>query len=225
MAITRTDINGDFSALKAALDTLVPAFFASVELSGDTRKITCKDADDNTIFTVDRSSNNAVWYPTAYRSASSSLTPNNAVSYGQPFNYFYDMGANGAYITTNEGSAIAIAKASNGKTAIVMPAYSSGNSPTTNNSAVLAACWGDDTTFSAPCTFTDQTTPAIGNSCLMVPVPLYGSYATSVNIPKVYMLPVTQTNMRGILQEVTSDAGNFITNGFVAMLYDAGGTT
>lgn len=223
--IERTTIGGDFAAMKAALETLVPAFFASVELSQNDLLITCRDADGNAIFTVSRTNNNAVWCPKAYRSANSYLNPDQSENYGNPFKYFFNMGANGAFITINDGgSAIAIAKASNDRTAIVMPSSSSsGGTVAQHQHAVLAACWGDDTALSTPVTFVDATTPATGNSCLMVPVPLYGTYATAANVPKVYMLPVAQANMRGVVQEVTSDSGTYITNGYLAMLYDAGG--
>lgn len=221
MAIERTEINGDFSALKTALETLVPAFFASVELT-DASTITCKDADENTVlvFAVSGSTH----LPRAYRSADNYLTPTTAgSSYLGAIKYFFKVGANGAFLTYPNGEAVAIAKAENGKTAIVMPG-SGGPAKANNLSSILAACFGDDTAFNTPLQFasTDQN-KATGNNCLFVQVPLYGNYQTPNNVPKVFFMPVAQTNMRGILQEVTSDSGAYITNGYIAMLYDAGG--
>ena len=116
MAIERTEINGDFSALKTALETLVPAFFASVELT-DASTITCKDADENTLLVFAVSGNTHL--PRAYRSADNYLTPITAgMSYLGAIKYFFKVGANGAFLTYPNGDALAIAKAENGKTAI-----------------------------------------------------------------------------------------------------------
>lgn len=221
MAVERTTINGDFSALKTALETLVPAFFGSVELSGDTYTLTCKDGDGNTLLAITRSSNNAVWNVAGYRTASSYLATSGS-SGGAVVNYFYNMGANGAFLACAGKTAIAIAKAADGRTAVVFPTTNSGTE-VVQCSAIYATCWGDDTAFTNAVRITDSTTPTLGNNCLFVPVPLFGDYQTPNNIPKVYMLPVAQTNMRGITQEVTSDAGTFMTNGYLAMKYDAGG--
>lgn len=219
--IERTEINGNFSALKTALETLVPAFFASVEQT-DANTITCKDADENTVLTFILSGSTHL--PRAYRSADNYLTPTTAgSSYLGPIKYFFKVGANGAFLTYNNSEAVAIAKAGNGKTAIVMPG--NGTSTTANRLVtLLAACWGDDTAFNTPMWFAAaSTTNAVGNNCLFVPVPLYGNYQTPNNVPKVFFMPVAQANMRGIVQEVTSDSGTYITNGYVAMIYDAGG--
>lgn len=221
MAIERTEINGDFSALKTALETLVPAFFASVELT-DASTITCKDADENTLLVFAVSGNTHL--PRAYRSADNYLTPITAgMSYLGAIKYFFKVGANGAFLTYPNGDALAIAKAENGKTAIVMPG--NGGSAVENRLVtLLAACWGDDTAYSNPLWFAAaSTTNAVSNNCLFVPVPLYGNYQTPNNVPKVFFMPVAQANMRGIVQEVTSDSGTYVTNGYLAMLYDAGG--
>ena len=220
MAIERTEINGDFSALKTALETLVPAFFASVELT-DASTITCKDADENTllVFAVSGSTH----LPRAYRSADNYLTPTTAgSSYLGVIKYFFKVGANGAFLTYQQGEALAIAKAENGKTAIVMPG-SGGSTASNRLVTLLAACWGDDTAYSNPLWFAALSNTATGNNCLFVPVPLYGNYQTPNNVPKVFFMPVAQANMRGIVQEVTSDSGTYVTNGYLAMLYDAGG--
>lgn len=223
MAIERTTINGDFSALKTALETLVPTFFASVELSQDTLTLACKDADENTLLTITRSSNNYVWMPKTYRSANSYLEGSGGNNYGDPVQYFFSCGVNGAFLTlASSNSAIAIAKDSNGKTAIVIPASRYGTD-VVKCASIYSACWGDDTAYNAPLRITDTDTPTLGNNCQLVSVPLYGNYQTANGIPKVFYLPMAQANMRGIVQEVTSDSGTYITNGYLAMLYDAGG--
>ena len=214
MAIERTEINGDFSALKTALETLVPAFFASVELT-DANTITCKDADENTVFQFTKNSN--MWLPKAYRSASSALAP-----VGTSLNeikYFFKVGVNGAFLTWAGGEAVAIAKAANGKTAAVMPGNATPSAAARLNS-ILAACWGDDTAYSYPVQFAAASNQTLGNNCLFVPVPLYGNYQTPNNVPKVFFMPVAQANMRGIVQDVTSLSGTYLTNGYLAMIYE-----
>lgn len=221
MAIPRIAIN-NINDLKSVLDDLVPDFFASVTLDDNT--ITCKDEDDNTIFSVNVSSNNTVWAPTAYRSESSYLAPTGGQNIGA-IKYCYKMGSNGAILFYDGGSnfrdAIAIAKAQNGKTAFVIPAISSniGN----RHATFFSACWGDDTAYTTSHTFVNANTPDVGNHCLLVPVPLFGSYDEPNYIPKVFALLVSQQNMRGVIQEVTSENGTFVTNGFVAMKYEEGG--
>ena len=216
MAIERTTINGDFDALKTALETLVPAYFGSVTISqsGAGRTITCKDADNNTIFYITGSTTGTTPQYTAYRTGSSGLQTTTT-----KVDYFYKVGVNGAFLTlkdNNYGRVIAIAKAANGKTAIVLPGAVSGVY------TIQAACWGDDAAYYNPLYVAATTNSMTGNNCQMVPVPLYGNYQTANSIPKVFYLPMAQANMRGVVQEITSDSGLYITDGYIAMLYDAG---
>lgn len=214
MAIERTVINGDWAALKTALETLIPGYFAAVE-TPNANTIACKDADGNTIFTFTWPNGNpAVWAPTAYRDATHALATS---GYPQNITNFYKVGVNGAFMTVSGGGVVTIAKASNGKTAITLP-----KSPG-SVTEIYAACWGDDTAYDRALHIADGTSPTLGNNCLLVPVPLFGNYQTPNNVPKVFFMPVAQANMRGIVQEVTSDSGTYITNGYLAMLYDAGG--
>lgn len=208
MAIERTTINGDATALKNALDTLVPAYFASVTLENSV--ITCKDADGNTVFEIYLY--NAACDYRVYRDSTHYL----GASSQPKVAYFYKVGANGAFLQLASGGVITIAKAANGKTAVTIPGNASGVY------AIQAACWGDDAAYSNPLYVAATTNSMTGNNCQMVPVPLYGNYQISNNIPKVFYMPMTQTNMRGIVQEITSDSGLYITDGYIAMLYDAG---
>lgn len=222
MAIPRIAIN-NINDLKSVLDDLVPDFFASVTLDTSTNTITCKDDDDNTIFAVTVSSNNVLWTPSVYRSMSSALTPSGGSSLGA-IRYCYKMGRNGAILFYDGGAnfrdAIAIAKAKNGKTAFVIPASSSnlGN----RHARFYSACWGDDTSLTSAHVFCDSSAPESSNHCLLVPVPLFGSYDEPNYIPKVFAMLISQQNMRGVIQEVTSDDGTYITNGYVAMKYEGG---
>ena len=212
MAIERTEIYGDFSALKTALETLVPLFFAEVELT-NSNTISCKDSDGNTIFKVEK--NSTLWLATAYRDATHPLL---TTGYTKTYDYFYKVGYNGAFIAINGGGVITIAKANNGKTAFTVPATASSTIP--SKETLYAACWGDDIAFNNPLRITDSSNPTLGNNCLFVPVPLYGNYQLANHIPKVFFMPVAQENMRGIVQEVTSDIGRYITDGYIAMIDD-----
>lgn len=218
MAIERITVNGDPDALKAALETLVPAYFASVTKtsgSGGLITVSGKDENGNTLFSVGSYSNmnSATYY--AYRGSSSSITATNG-----KVSYFYKVGVNGAFLTLANSagtSSIAIAKAANGKTAIVLPGAVSGVY------AIQPACWGDDAAYYNPlCVAVTSSSSMTGNNCQMVQVPLYGNYQQANSIPKVFYMPMAQANMRGVIQEVTSDSGLYITDGYLAMLYDAG---
>lgn len=214
MAIERTTINGDATALKNALDTLVPAFFAEVTLESSV--VTCKDADDNIVFKIDFYS--AVCQYTIYRNGNGQTDSVLSVQTYKP-QYFYKVGVNGAFLTlSGYGGVIAIAKAANGKTAIVIPGESLASN--TQMYSVLAGCWGDDSFYIRPLVVANYQNPAQGNNCQFVPVPLYGNYQLANNIPKVFFLPMAQNNMRGIVQEVTSESGTYITDGYIAMIDD-----
>lgn len=209
--ITRTEVSS-LSDIATALGALVPDFFASATYDSKNNKVIIKDADENTIFEIGSQMN----LTKAYRSASSALAP----VAGSPMlttpKYFYNMGANGAALAFQTGQFIAIAKAANGKTAFVYPSLAS----TLRFDLIYSACWGDDTAFTGQYSIADTVDATTGNNCLFVPVPLFGSYQTPNNVPKVFFMPVAQTNMRGILQEVTSDSGTYVTNGYVAMIYE-----
>ena len=214
MAIERTTINGDATALKNALDTLVPTYFASVTLENII--ITCKDADDNIVFKIDFSS--ATWRYTIYRNGNGQTDSILQTQTYDPL-YFYKVGVNGAFLRLNGyGGVIAIAKAANGKTAIVIPGTNFDSY--TQMYSVLAGCWGDDNFYIRPLVVANYQNPMQGNNCQFVPVPLYGNYQLANNIPKVFYMPMSQSNMRGIVQEVTSESGTYITDGYIAMIDD-----
>lgn len=211
MAIERTTIDGDIDALKAALETLVPAYFASVTKStaSTTTTISCLDENENVIFSVAQASNTPNATYKVYRDSSNYLSTT-----ALKVAYFYNVGVNGAFLQLRTAGVVAIAKAANGKTAVAIPAV------TQKSTSIFAACWGDDTTYDKPLKFADDTNPMTGNNCQFVPVPLYGNYQLSNNIPKVFYMPMAQSNMRGIVQEVTSESGTYITDGYIAMIDD-----
>ena len=221
MAITRTEVSGDGSIMKACLETLVPDYFASVELdSGNSYVINCKDADGNILFKITRSSNNVLWNYTAYKDANTFV--GDLSNYSNSISTFY-ITNNGAIAFRSSGGGFIVTKANDGSTAIVCP----GNSGPSGQRMchIIATKWGDGGTYQSNTIYitsqdTASSTPT-GNNTLMVPVPLYGTYNTPLYTPKAFFMPVVQIGMRGVVQEVVGAEGVYVTNGFIALLDDS----
>ena len=214
MAIIRSDINGDLTALKTALESL--DWFASVTLDDPSTPttLTCKDSDNNILLEWYKSSSN---YGAKAFKDSTHYIGSSAVS-GNTYNpqYFYKVGDNGAVIKSNETNTIfIIAKTNEDKIGFAFP-YS--------NTAfqIEATCWGDDVTMTDyfyVCNSSGSGS-GIGNHCLFVKIPLHGTYNTAMELPKAFFLTSAQPNMRGIVQEITGGLGVYMTNGYIALLDD-----
>lgn len=220
MAITRTDINGDIALLKAALEALVPDFFATVEYDDDTTPtaINCNDTDGNTIFHA--STSGTAWAYTAYKNATTGVSITSTSNKSRPM-YFYTVGSNGAAIQTASNTMLIIAKTNTGVTGFALP-NSTDSTDITNNYALKSACFGDDPTFTGVIAITTTQTNigSTGNHTLFVPIPLHGTYAENIYLPKAFFLPMAQEGMRGAVQELSADEGTYLTNGYVALLDD-----
>ena len=220
MSITRTDINGDITALKAALETLVPDFFASVELDDDTTPTTaiCKDASGNTIFTVSSISSGNVAY-TAYKDATTNVRGSATQQNARPL-YFYKVGNNSAAIQCPNHHFVLISKTNTAGVGFVIPdsfSTGSGTHYVRNN----VACWGDDPALDSPLTITGGTSSEMeGNHTQFVQIPLHGTYNENIYLPKAFFFPMVQEGMRGVVQELTTDDGTYLTNGYIALLDD-----
>lgn len=222
MAITRTDINGDITALKVALETLVPDFFASVEFDDTTTPtaINCKDADNNTVFTVTKNSSGFSY--NVFKDASTSVSATSTDTYSQPL-YFYKVGDNGAAIQCRRNSAlIVIAKTNTGVSGFALP-NGFGSTLTANLATVQIACLGDDPMLTSPLTITTSTSSSqmTGNHTMFVQIPMHGTYEQSIYLLKAFFLPMAQDGMRGAVQELSTDSGTYLTNGYVALLDDS----
>lgn len=221
MAITRTDINGDIAALKAALETLVPDFFATVEFDNDTSPTTviCKDADGNTTFTVSGVSGSTTY--AAYKNATTSASASSTDSNSSPL-YFYKVGSNGAVIQCKRsGTLIIIGKTNTGVTGFALP-NALGSNLIANLASATIACWGDDPALTGTIRIAEASGAQLnGNHTLFVPIPMHGTYAENIYLPKAFFLPMTQDGMRGVVQELTADEGTYLTNGYVALLDDS----
>ena len=217
MAIIRSDINASVAALKTALESL--GFFASVTLDSESTPttVTCKDADNNTLLTYSLtgsgSGTTSLWR--VYKDASTNVnTSQGGTSAGNRPKKFYKVGSNGAVIETYDGYLYTIGKTNTEAIGVAMQ-----DSATT----ALVACWGDDASMTTKLTICASSNPMAGNHVLFVPIPMHGSYNTATYLPKAFFLPMVQANMRNIVQEVSGDAGVYLTNGYLAMIDDAGG--
>lgn len=193
MAITKTYIGGDLSILKTVLED--SGLFDSVSISEDV--ITCKDADNNTLFKFEAITNGHK--VTAYASASVSKyasytsnvgganpSPRNAYSCtnGVMIEYFTDT-------TTRNNACIVITKTNNDEIAIVFS-----ESLTTGSSAftsLYAVAWGDTAPISA--------------------------YTTAANAQNQTMLVPFSTNANEGLQSYTPNAGFMISGQLYSLGY------
>ena len=210
MAITRYDIGGNFASMKAALEALVPDFFASVEIDNDV--ISCKDSSGNVLFSAAQGTG-AVWNYRAYKDANTYVLSTTYGSYVA--RYMYKTERTGAFIVS-ETSTIIIGKTNTGKTAI---AIGNGNSSSTTRTIISVACWGDDTQLTSDLVIAQNyTTAMIGNQCLFVPIPLHGTYSDALYMTDAYFLPMAQSGMRNVVQQLVSGDARYITDGFTALM-------
>ncbi len=172
MAITREMINGDLAVLKTALQST--GLFDSVTLDNDSTPtlLTCKDADNNTLFAVSHDSN---WLLTAYKDGSNSITLGPGSDTVQRPLYFYKVGTDSAVIEFAYSHLLAISKTNTGGVGFVFPSATSVSTATKGE--IKVACWGDDPTFTSTVVFSASgSNAATGNHSLFVPVPMHGTY-------------------------------------------------
>lgn len=216
MAIVRTDINGDIAAMKAALETLVPDFFATVEYDDTTTPtaINCKDADDNTLFIVNTA--NSGWTFSFYKDGSTVVSSQGTTSTAAPV-YCYKVGSASAVIQHPNGQFSIISKTNTGGVGFAIPTQFS---YTANKGEYRVGCWGDDTLITTNLLFTSSTSGAemVGNQCQLVEIPMHGTYDQPIYLQSAYYMPMAQSGMRGVVQEITGERGTYLTNGYVALL-------
>lgn len=218
MAITRTEIDGDLTALKTALESL--GFFASVTLDNESTPttVTCKDSDNNTLLVYSNAVSGGTTTSTWSVYKNSSTHADYAAGGTNPINRpknFFKVGSNGAVIQTFNGSyMILIGKTNTEGIGVAMQS---------SMATAIVGCWGDDADMTTQLTACASSSPMAGNHVLFVPIPMHGSYNTPTYMTKAFFLPMAQNNMRGIMQEVSGDAGVYLTNGYFAMIDDAGG--
>ena len=220
--ITRYDVSSGLPALKDALSAM--GLFSSVTLDNESTPttVTCKDSNDNTLFTVATSGSSMGYYYTAYKNADTSISLGSGTT-GSNFIYAYKIGTNGGAILIGSSDTAAstdlmlIGRTNYGAVAFCFP-----SSVGSHNFGVRkVACWGDDLLLSDNLNFTGSSAdgyPMIGNQCLFVPIPMHGLYNRPLYMKNAYFLPMVQAGMRGTLQTITDGDDTYFTNGFVAML-------
>lgn len=230
MAILRYDINGDLSAFKTALQHLVPSIFASVAFDDDESPtaILCKDASDNLLFKIEYPVNMGTvtgWSFTAYKSGGETVScagaGTTATGYGSP-TYLYSVGAGKALIhfaySASSAACLVIGKTNTGKVGFVMPPVMINNSSGNTEIRSAHVCsWDDDGSKTSDLQITG-TTAMVGNSNELVPVPLHGTYDSAIYLEGVYFLPIAQTGLRGVVQQLTANDKVYLGNGYVEVL-------
>lgn len=197
MAITKTTINGDYSALQSFLQA--SGLFGSVELGTDA--VTMKDADGNTIATIEIGLTIRA-YINASTSASVSYFNNGYVLYGYKC-------TNGVllFVTGTSGykAHILISKTNNDKVAFI---FSSAHSNTeVSYTTYYCVVWGDTetSTFSFTKKSVEQT--------LMCAFATNAAFGTVSYTPNAFWLPFGQyyNSEYGI---ITIGGVNYLTNGY-----------
>lgn len=213
MAITRYEINGDLILLKLALESL--GFFASITLDDDTTPtlVTCKDSDNNTLFTVGKSGSSYTY--TMYKNSETNVNvTSSSVNYTNP-KYLYKIGDAGAMIEMVSGG-ITFWIAKTNLDGIGFCHQSTWTSASSSGN-VQVACWGDDPDLSTTLYFAQNNSAMIGNQCLFVPVPLHGTYTHPMWMKNTYFLPMAQAGMRGVIQQIEDGDDTYLTNGYIAI--------
>ena len=223
MAITQYPINGDLAALKAALDAT--GFFSNTAYDNETTptKVLCYDADDNLLFEA------LATGCKVYKSDGTfvSITSNN---YGSPVS-FYTVGSKAALIhyanaKGQPSACAAFGHTNTGKIGFAIPASFGATSVNANITQMVVAAWDDPGDMTTKLQVADSSAPMVGNSVQFVPIPMHGVYGTPEFLENVYYMPMVQSGMRGLVQEiVASDGKVYFTNGYIAAYDDVGLTT
>lgn len=218
MAITRSEINGDLIELKSALESTGLFDTVDIDSSISPTLITCKDGDNNTLFTVETTSN--AWTFSAYKDGTTAVSTQGTTSATAAV-YFYNVGSDSAVIQLPNNLLIIISKTNTNDIGFAIPAAISS---TANKGEVKVACWGDDTALSTTLMFTTSaaTNAMIGNHCQFVEIPMHGTYSANIYLSHAYYMPIAQLGMRGVIQEITGVHGTYLTNGYLAVLDDSG---
>lgn len=219
MAITRSEINGDLIELKSALESTGIFDTVDIDSSISPTLITCKDVDNNTLFTVETTS--SAWTFSVYKDETTVVSTQGITSAAAAV-YFYNVGSDSAVIQLPNNLLIIISKTNTNAIGFVIPVVISSSA---NKGEVKVACWGDDTALSANLVFTSSAVSndvMIGNHCQFVEIPMHGTYSANIYLPHAYYMPIAQLGMRGVVQEITGVHGTYLTNGYLAVLDDSG---
>ena len=218
MAITRYDINGDLTALKAALDAT--GFFDSTAYDSDETptKVLCYDAGNNLIFEVTGGNYRA------YKSGGGYSGVSGGSTFGSP-TYLYRVGTKAALIqhanAKGDSSACTVIGMTNtGVLGFAFPRTLGATSANADVTQMGVAAWDDPSDMTSLLTI--SSTSMEGNSAQLVPIPMHGVYGAPEHMETAFFLPMAQSNMRSIMQEIVSaDGKTYLTNGWVAA-YDDG---
>lgn len=216
--ITRYTVNADLSALKTAIEAV--GIFSTVVLDDDTTptKVICKDASENVLFEAAKSGSSRSY--TAYTSGGSSFVTTASSTAGD-IAYAYKVGTS-CVLQTTGNMFIVISKTNKNGIGIVLPVSMSGGS---NEEQIKMTCWNDQpASANATLIFGANGTNANAiNHTLFVEIPTHGSYAQALYLPNAFFMPMVQSGMRGVVQQLEIDGEVRLTNGWLAVRDDVGG--
>ena len=227
MAIQRIDIGRSLANLKAALEAT--GLFYSMDYNDESNPtvLRCYDADGNTLFTVTYipTATNPTFAWRAYKSNGSYIevsTPAASDStFGVP-SYLYIVGTDTAVIhfanSVSRAAFIVIGKTTTGTIGFVLTTGLSNSTTNSECDNLRVASWDDDGSMDGLLYVTNGQSPMVGNSSLLVPIPLHGAYNTPICMKSAYFMPIAQNGMRRVVQEIVgSDGKTYLTNGEVAI--------
>ena len=211
MAITKstvTYLNGVTSWLQS---NAVPTYFASVVYDGT--KIICKDANNNTLLSLNYSSATIYKNESGYDDKSLNFSSDIRATYicvkcGGGILIFPDPDSPAAH--SNKGGII-ITKTNNGKVAVIAGGDNASLAASCSN-GVVSAAWGDD----ASATKTITYTPASQNQTQLVPFSTYAPANSVSYTTNAFFLLTTQYSSI-VYGEVENNGAKYITNGYWAI--------
>ena len=238
MAIIKYTVDDDITALKVALEAT--GFFDHFAYDDDETPtaLSCYDSDSNLIFKVEAyvpKQATTAWVYTAYKSGGASIelngwaVKNTTGKWGLPAD-IYIVGSKSAIFhfkySTSGAAFLAIGKTNTETIGFAMPVSLYNNTGANEVTSLQIAAWDDDSALTTSLRIADESAPMVGNSVQFVPIPMHGVYGTPEFLENVYYMPMVQSGMRGLFQEITASDGNvYLTNGYIAAHDDIGITT
>lgn len=194
MAITRTYINGDMTVLQTAIQSL--GFFASVTLSDNT--ITCKDENENTVFTIGSSA------ASIYADATHSIT----TSFNTITNAYVT--SKGIFINNNSDKPVIIAKTNNNK---IGGAIRTGSELWTYS----VCAWDDALPLTQTFNFMENSDDVSPQQTIFCPVPTHNQFGETSIFDGVFATPWNEYRYMGVFTDKTSGK-QYVSNGYIVLM-------
>lgn len=195
MAVTKTYINGDWTALQGVLQS--SGLFASVVIDSD--RIHCKDEDENIVVTIGSGT------ATIYADATNSIS---ASSLGTITNAYVT--SKGILINNSNNKSVIIAKTNNGKIG--------GAIRTDSELWTYSVCaWDDDLPITQTFNFMEESDTITPQQTIFCPVPTHNKYGETSILDGVYATPWNEYRYMGVFTDKTSGK-EYVSNGYMALM-------